>query len=118
MDLAERQRPAVATEQWRAPAYDAAAAPTPQHTPERPSWDCRVCKHGWPCLEARRSLLTEYSGPSLSLFVAMGARLVDMVADRPEVAGGVLYERALGWVRDVDHERRAAATARPSLSIG
>jgi hypothetical protein len=69
------------------------------HTPMRPSWRCAGCGGEWPCPSARRRLLAEYEGATVSLALYLASNFVDAAADLPDLPAGNLYRRFLGWVR-------------------
>ncbi|MFI5845268.1 hypothetical protein ACIA8K_36750 [Catenuloplanes sp. NPDC051500] len=69
------------------------------HTPHRPTWDCRLCGGEWPCDQARLDLLAEYDGARVSLAIYLGACLVEATRELFTVPAGWLYARFLGWMK-------------------
>ncbi|GGN01191.1 hypothetical protein FHR83_000734 [Actinoplanes campanulatus] len=73
-----------------------------EHLHDRPHWLCRVCREPWPCAEAKKRLLAEYTEfPSL-LKIYLSAQMYDALDDftaQGESAPLNLYERFISWTR-------------------
>ena len=70
----------------------------PEHSAERPSWDCKVCGQAWPCAPAREELVAEY-GRGTSLAMLGWGYLEEAVADLPEGPPGELFDRFISWTK-------------------
>jgi hypothetical protein len=66
-----------------------------EHTPDRPSWDCRVDGKPWPCDPARERLISEMDSIALAIF--MWLNLDDAAADLGKTPPGELFERFIRW---------------------
>jgi hypothetical protein len=67
----------------------------PEHSAERPSWDCRICGRPWPCDPAREAMVAEMDRVSLAIF--MWINLEDAVGDLPSAPAMELFDRFIGW---------------------
>lgn len=68
-----------------------------EHSPDQPSWKCRVCGKPWPCEPARGALMLEGDGVTRSVYLSVQLRIALM--DMPTEPADELYRRFLGWVR-------------------
>ncbi|MCA2215172.1 flavin reductase [Wangella sp. NEAU-J3] len=68
-----------------------------EHLPDRPAWDCRVCRMPWPCADARRDLLAEFLDLPSSLIIHLSGRMAEAAED--DVAQDCLHDRFLSWAR-------------------
>ncbi|GAA4589962.1 hypothetical protein BJY16_009073 [Actinoplanes octamycinicus] len=77
----------------------------PEHTWERPSWECRSCGSAWPCEPARAILAAEADRVSLALY--MSGHLEQAVVDLPRRPPHEMFDRFLRWthVRPAHRER-------------
>lgn len=66
-----------------------------EHTPARPSWDCRSCGRPWPCGPARARLAHDRS--RVDLAVLMWDHLEDAARDMPRAPASDLFDRFLRW---------------------
>ncbi len=71
------------------------SVPADDHLPDRPWWDCVVCRRPWPCDTARERLAQVYGRTTLPIF--MVDRLVEAVRDGPTMPPSELFERFLSW---------------------
>jgi hypothetical protein len=72
-----------------------------EHLHGRPSWDCRVCGHPWPCANAKAGLAAEFRGLPSVLAIYMTAQMHDALVDltaHGATAPPDLYERFLAWI--------------------
>ncbi|WP_067507174.1 hypothetical protein [Actinoplanes sp. TFC3] len=74
--------------------------PRTEHLPSRPTWDCAVCGHPWPCVNAKQELREQYDHFPAGLAIYMASSMYDAVEDltahgAPTPAD--LYERFLSW---------------------
>jgi hypothetical protein len=69
-----------------------------EHTPEKPSWDCRACGRPWPCDPAREAMLIEFSGMPSVLMFYLSSQATDAHGDL-RLPSGELFERFQAWVR-------------------
>jgi hypothetical protein len=74
-----------------------ADSPVIEHLPLRPSWDCAVCEHPWPCDPAKEHLGSTMGRTQLCLYSARC--LAEALDDMPTASAGKLYGRFLGWSR-------------------
>jgi hypothetical protein len=65
------------------------------HTPERPSWRCRICGAPWPCTHARNDLSARMD--RVSLATHMWAQLDNAAADLPNGSPSELFDRFIHW---------------------
>ena len=65
------------------------------HTPDRPSWDCRSCGKAWPCDPAREDLVAEMDRVGLAIYMWMN--LEDAVMEVPRMPTSELFERFIAW---------------------
>jgi predicted DNA-binding transcriptional regulator AlpA len=75
----------------------------PQHAANKPSWFCPDCRAPWPCQPARDRM--ETGGIDTSLRMAAWSMLEEAAHDMPHASGAELYERFIGWMRDVPDGR-------------
>lgn len=68
-----------------------------EHTPDRPSWDCRACLALWPCPPARVRLSAELDSITLAMYA--WACLEEAAGDLADATPSQLYERFLHWTR-------------------
>lgn len=66
-----------------------------EHTAERPSWRCRVCDDPWPCVPAKRQLLSTLSPTRLA--VQGLANLEEAARDVPGMPVGEAFARFVSW---------------------
>jgi len=66
-----------------------------EHTPARPSWDCRSCGRPWPCDSARTRLVHNRS--RVDLAVLMWDHLEEAARDMPQAPASALFDRFLRW---------------------
>ncbi|HET6483366.1 MAG TPA: hypothetical protein VFG35_25465 [Actinoplanes sp.] len=71
----------------------------PQHEANRPFWNCLECRVPWPCQPARDRMAAD--GIDTSLRLAAWSLFDDAVQDMPHASEAELYERFIGWMRDV-----------------
>ena len=76
----------------------AAGLPSMEHTPDRPSWDCRACHRAWPCGPARKRLRAEFSYFPSVLRIYLVDQLTTAAGELPDAKPAELYERFLAWV--------------------
>jgi|HigsolmetaAR206D_1030411.scaffolds.fasta_scaffold15082_3 hypothetical protein len=75
----------------------------PEHTPRRPTWNCRICETEWPCLAARSLLRVEYHADPVALRVHLGLLLHQATEDlyklhpNPGPDPARLHARFLAW---------------------
>jgi hypothetical protein len=72
-----------------------------EHLHGRPSWDCRVCGHPWPCETAKAGLAVEFRGFPSVLAIYMTAQMHDAFMDlatQGDAKPSDLYERFLAWI--------------------
>ena len=65
------------------------------HSPERPSWDCRLCGKAWPCDPAREDLVAALDRVGLAVY--MWLNLEDAVMEVPRMPPSELFERFIAW---------------------
>lgn len=74
-----------------------------EHTPLRPSWECRACGQTWPCGPARESLTAEAAADGLggrsSLAMLMWGYLEDYALDVGPGPLGEAFDRFIAWTR-------------------
>jgi hypothetical protein len=70
-----------------------------EHTPERPTWDCRRCTKPWPCDPARERLRKEYAEYPTVTALYLTSQQRHYLDDSPDFSLDELYERFIGWVR-------------------
>jgi hypothetical protein len=68
---------------------------SPEHSVERPSWNCRVCGRPWPCSSAREAMIAEMDRVSLAIF--MWINLEDAVRELPPRTASELFDRFVSW---------------------
>ncbi|MEU4429002.1 hypothetical protein AB0F81_51060 [Actinoplanes sp. NPDC024001] len=66
-----------------------------EHTPDRPSWQCRACGLPWPCDPARERLTAELG--RVDLAVLMWDHLEEAARDMPKTPASELFDRFLRW---------------------
>ena len=66
-----------------------------EHTPARPSWDCRACGRPWPCDAARKRLTGELG--RVDLAVLMWDHIEEAARDMPRIPASELFDRFLRW---------------------
>ncbi|MDI6101610.1 hypothetical protein QLQ12_23600 [Actinoplanes sp. NEAU-A12] len=66
-----------------------------EHTPDRPSWDCRSCGRPWPCDPARERLVREHG--RVELAVLMWDQLEEAAREMPHTPASELFDRFLRW---------------------
>jgi hypothetical protein len=71
----------------------------PQHVANKPFWFCPNCRVPWPCQPARDRMAA--NGIDTSLRIAAWSMLEEAAQDMPYASGAELYERFIGWMRDV-----------------
>ena len=72
-----------------------------EHLHGRPSRDCRMCGHPWPCANAKAGLAAEFRGFPSVLAIYMSAQMQDALMDltaNGAAAPPDLYERFLAWI--------------------
>lgn len=78
-------------------------ASRPEHTPDRPSWDCRACGKDWPCHPAREHLKAEAAqdgaGGPTRLAMQMWTRLEEFSLDVGPEPPKAAFERFIAWTR-------------------
>ena len=72
--------------------------PPREHTPDRPSWDCRTCRRAWPCGPARKRLRAEFSYFPSVLRIYLVDQLTTAAGELPDAKPAELYDRFLAWV--------------------
>jgi hypothetical protein len=70
-----------------------------EHTPKRPSWDCRCCAKTWPCAAAREQLAEEFVGNTVQLSILLWSYLEDWIHDQGPGPFGEAFERFIAWSR-------------------
>jgi hypothetical protein len=74
------------------------------HVPECLTWQCAGCADPWPCPAVKRELLAEYADGwpgRLSLSIYLAICMADALPDLAYVPSAALYNRFLGWTRNV-----------------
>ncbi|GAA4928588.1 hypothetical protein [Actinoplanes utahensis] len=66
-----------------------------EHSPARPSWDCRSCGRPWPCHPARSELVRDRG--RVDLAVLMWEHLEEAARDMPHAPASELFDRFLRW---------------------
>ena len=74
----------------------------PEHAANKPSWFCSDCRSPWPCKPARDRMAQD--GIDTSLRMATWYMLEEAALDMPYASISELYERFVGWMRDVPTE--------------
>ena len=72
-----------------------------EHIRVRPSWDCVVCGHSWPCANAKEDLVHEFDRFPSVLTIFMATQMYDAFDDLAglgKLPPAHLYERFLGWI--------------------
>ena len=85
-----------------------------EHTPDRPTWDCRVCGAAWPCAPGKVQMVEEFEGSRLSLVMYLWAQMTDAVDDYMATGADVpkdLFERIVHWERTQDTASASRRTA-------
>lgn len=70
-----------------------------EHTPARPSWDCRQCGKPWPCDPAREAFAVEYKDNHTGLIMLMWDMLEHYINDVGDGPLGETWERFMAWAR-------------------
>jgi hypothetical protein len=66
-----------------------------EHTPDRPSWDCRFCGKPWPCDSARERMAGEMDRVQLAIY--MWSQLDEAVRDLQKCPPSERFERFIRW---------------------
>jgi hypothetical protein len=72
-----------------------------EHIRVRPSWDCNICGHSWPCATAKENLVREFDRFPSVLTIFMATQMYDAFDDLAglgKLPPAHLYERFLGWI--------------------
>jgi hypothetical protein len=78
----------------------APASGHPEHTAQRPTWDCRVCSAPWPCAPSKVTLLDDYRAYPSLLLLYLSAQMHACWEDYAACTGDVppdLGERFMSW---------------------
>ncbi len=73
----------------------------PEHTPQRPGWQCAVCGADWPCAPAKVALAEQHVNDKTALTIYLALRYWEAIDDALD-PGGIkiithLRERFVGW---------------------
>lgn len=85
----------------RSAGEDLGMLPRTDHQPGRPSWDCTMCEHSWPCANAKSDLAAQFDRHPTGLAIYMASAMYDAVEDLTALGTPVpadLYDRFLAWV--------------------
>lgn len=68
-----------------------------EHTPDRPTWNCRNCRAPWPCPPARTRLMAELDSIALAMYAWIC--LEEAAGDLTTATPVHLFQRFLHWTR-------------------
>lgn len=69
----------------------------PDHSADRPTWNCRTCREPWPCASAQADLRAELGETQLRMY--LWTTLEEAVGDLSHVTSPELFQRFFAWTR-------------------